>query len=156
MTVPLCRDGQCTTQEPQGPSKEHYSLPCEALAKQDKRKTSIRRSLGEGDSTELRPQPQHDLEIQDLVATLHGMHFTGRVFLDYAEMLEILRFLAARLSGRHILAYLLGLRGDSHLANAACRLLFALALAVRLQAAGIATTLGFILAIFLTSFELSS
>ncbi len=46
-----------------------------------------------------------------LVATLHGMHFTGRVFLGYAQMLEILRFLAARLPGRHILAYLPGWEG---------------------------------------------
>jgi hypothetical protein len=46
-----------------------------------------------------------------LVATLHGMHFSGRVFLGYAEMLEILRFLAERLPGRHILAYLPGWEG---------------------------------------------
>jgi hypothetical protein len=46
-----------------------------------------------------------------LVATLHGMHFSGRVFLGYAEMLEILRFLAARLPGQHILAYLPGWEG---------------------------------------------
>jgi hypothetical protein len=46
-----------------------------------------------------------------LVATLHGMHFSGRVFLGYAEMLEILRFLSGRLPGRHILAYLPGWEG---------------------------------------------
>jgi hypothetical protein len=46
-----------------------------------------------------------------LVATLHGMHFTGRVFLRYAEMLDVLRFLAARVPGERILAYLPGWEG---------------------------------------------
>jgi hypothetical protein len=46
-----------------------------------------------------------------LVASLHGMHFSGRVFLRYDEMLGVLRFLAERLEGRHILAYLPGWEG---------------------------------------------
>lgn len=46
-----------------------------------------------------------------LVATLHGMHFTGRVFLRYEEMLEVLRFLADRIPGEQILAYLPGWEG---------------------------------------------
>ncbi len=46
-----------------------------------------------------------------LVATLHGMHFTGRVFLSYREMLDVLRFLAERLPGEAILAYLPGWEG---------------------------------------------
>jgi len=46
-----------------------------------------------------------------LVATLHGMHFTGRVFLTYREMLDVLRFLAERLPGDAILAYLPGWEG---------------------------------------------
>ncbi len=46
-----------------------------------------------------------------LVATLHGMHFTGRVFLRYGEMLDILRFLCERIPGRCILAYLPGWEG---------------------------------------------
>jgi hypothetical protein len=46
-----------------------------------------------------------------LVATLHGMHFTGRIFLRYAEMLDILRFLAERIPGEEILAYLPGWEG---------------------------------------------
>jgi hypothetical protein len=46
-----------------------------------------------------------------LVATLHGMHFTGRVFLGYAEMLDVLRFLAGRVPGERILAYLPGWEG---------------------------------------------
>jgi len=46
-----------------------------------------------------------------LVATLHGMHFSGRIFLRYDEMLDVLRFLAQRLPGEHILAYLPGWEG---------------------------------------------
>jgi hypothetical protein len=46
-----------------------------------------------------------------LVATLHGMHFTGRVFLPYCEMLDVLRFLAERVPGEAILAYLPGWEG---------------------------------------------
>jgi len=46
-----------------------------------------------------------------LVATLHGMHWSGRVFLSYGEMLDVLRFLAARLLGEAILAYLPGWEG---------------------------------------------
>ncbi len=46
-----------------------------------------------------------------LVATLHGMHFSGRIFLRYDEMLDVLRFLAERLPGEHILAYLPGWEG---------------------------------------------
>jgi hypothetical protein len=46
-----------------------------------------------------------------LVATLHGMHWSGRVFLDYGEMLGVLRFLAERVPGEAILAYLPGWEG---------------------------------------------
>jgi hypothetical protein len=46
-----------------------------------------------------------------LVATLHGMHFTGRIFLRYPEMLDVLRFLADRFPGEEILAYLPGWEG---------------------------------------------
>jgi hypothetical protein len=46
-----------------------------------------------------------------LVATLHGMHWSGRVFLDYREMLGVLRFLAERVPGASILAYLPGWEG---------------------------------------------
>jgi hypothetical protein len=46
-----------------------------------------------------------------LVVALHGMHWTGRVFLPYAEMLDVLRFVAARIDGRHVLAYLPGWEG---------------------------------------------
>ena len=46
-----------------------------------------------------------------LVVTLHGMHWTGRVLLDYAAMLEVLRFVAARIEPAHVLAYLPGWEG---------------------------------------------
>jgi len=46
-----------------------------------------------------------------LVLTLHGMHWTGRIFLDYAAMLEALRFVHQRIDGRHVLAYLPGWEG---------------------------------------------
>jgi hypothetical protein len=46
-----------------------------------------------------------------LVAVLHGMHWSGRVFLDYAAMLEALRFVAERIDARHVLAYIPGWEG---------------------------------------------
>jgi hypothetical protein len=46
-----------------------------------------------------------------LALTLHGMHWTGRRFLDYRGMLETLRFVAARIEGRRVLAYLPGWEG---------------------------------------------
>jgi hypothetical protein len=46
-----------------------------------------------------------------LVVTLHGMHWTGRVFLDYAAMLEALRFVAERIEPARVLAYLPGWEG---------------------------------------------
>lgn len=46
-----------------------------------------------------------------LVVALHGQHFTGRIFHDYAGMLRALERLAAQLDGRRILAYLPGWEG---------------------------------------------
>jgi hypothetical protein len=46
-----------------------------------------------------------------LALTLHGMHWTGRVFLDYAGMLDVIRFVSERIAGRHVLAYLPGWEG---------------------------------------------
>jgi hypothetical protein len=46
-----------------------------------------------------------------LVLTLHGMHWSGRVFLDYAAMLDVLRFVAERIDPRRVLAYLPGWEG---------------------------------------------
>jgi hypothetical protein len=41
-----------------------------------------------------------------LVVTLHGMHFTGYVFNDYARMLEILRWMASRIPASRVLVLL--------------------------------------------------
>ena len=41
-----------------------------------------------------------------LVVTLHGMHYTGYVFNDYARMLEILRWIATRMPAERVLAFL--------------------------------------------------
>jgi len=46
-----------------------------------------------------------------LVVVLHGMHWTGRALLDYDAMLEVLRFVAARIEPRRVLAYLPGWEG---------------------------------------------
>ena len=40
-----------------------------------------------------------------LVVTLHGQHFTGYVFNDYARMLEILEWIATRIPGERVLAF---------------------------------------------------
>jgi hypothetical protein len=45
------------------------------------------------------------------VVTLHGMHWSGRVLLDYAAMARVLRFVAERADPRWILAYLPGWEG---------------------------------------------
>jgi hypothetical protein len=41
-----------------------------------------------------------------LVVTLHGMHYTGYVFNDYARMLEILKWIATRISADRVLVFL--------------------------------------------------
>ena len=41
-----------------------------------------------------------------LVVTLHGMHYTGYVFNDYARQLEILRWIAARIPADRALVFL--------------------------------------------------
>ena len=41
-----------------------------------------------------------------LVVTLHGMHYTGYVFNDYARMLEILTWMATRISAARVLVFL--------------------------------------------------
>ncbi|HEY6207494.1 MAG TPA: hypothetical protein VIW28_00415, partial [Gemmatimonadales bacterium] len=41
-----------------------------------------------------------------LVVTLHGMHFTGYIFNDYARMLEILRWIATRIPAERVLAFI--------------------------------------------------
>lgn len=46
-----------------------------------------------------------------LVVALNGMHFTGRVFLDYDGMLDTLRRLAEQIDPARVLAYLPGWEG---------------------------------------------
>ena len=41
-----------------------------------------------------------------LVVTLHGMHFTGYIFNDYARMLEILRWIASEMPAERVLAFI--------------------------------------------------
>ena len=41
-----------------------------------------------------------------LVVTLHGMHFTGYIFNDYARMLEILRWIATQMPPDRVLAFI--------------------------------------------------
>ena len=42
----------------------------------------------------------------ELVVTLHGMHFTGYIFNDYARMLEILRWIATQIPADRVLAFI--------------------------------------------------
>jgi len=46
-----------------------------------------------------------------LVASLHGMHWSGYVFNTYDQMLTALRWIADRIEGRRVLAYLPGWEG---------------------------------------------
>ncbi len=46
-----------------------------------------------------------------LVATLHGMHWSGYVFNTYESMLRTLSWIAERIEGRRVLAYLPGWEG---------------------------------------------
>jgi hypothetical protein len=41
-----------------------------------------------------------------MVTTLHGMHYTGYIFNDYAKMLEILRWIATQIPADRVLAFL--------------------------------------------------
>jgi hypothetical protein len=41
-----------------------------------------------------------------LVTTLHGMHYTGYMFNDYAKMLEILRWISTQIAPDRVLAFL--------------------------------------------------
>ncbi|MBE2270978.1 MAG: hypothetical protein IAE80_22265 [Anaerolinea sp.] len=46
-----------------------------------------------------------------LVVTLHGMHWSGYTFNTYAQMIDTLRYVAARIDGGQVLAYLPGWEG---------------------------------------------
>jgi hypothetical protein len=41
-----------------------------------------------------------------LVVSLHGMHWTGYIFNDFAKCLEILEWMATQISGKHVLVFL--------------------------------------------------
>jgi hypothetical protein len=41
-----------------------------------------------------------------LVTTLHGMHYTGYIFNDYARMLEILRWMATQIPPERVMAFI--------------------------------------------------
>ena len=40
-----------------------------------------------------------------LATTLHGMHYTGYIFNDYAKMLEILRWMSKQIAGERVLVF---------------------------------------------------
>ncbi len=46
-----------------------------------------------------------------LVVVLHGMHWSGRIFNTYDAMLDALRWIAERIDGRRVLAFLPGWEG---------------------------------------------
>ncbi len=46
-----------------------------------------------------------------LVVTLHGMHWSGYTFNTYAQMIDTLRYVATRIDGSQVLAYLPGWEG---------------------------------------------
>jgi len=70
----------------------------------------VERALGLRPFAERPDVPDWAREIR-LVVALHGMHWTGRRFLDYEQMQGVLRFVAARVGGRRVLAYLPGWEG---------------------------------------------
>ena len=41
-----------------------------------------------------------------LVLTLHGQHYTGYIFNDYAKQLEILRWVSTQIPAKHVLAFM--------------------------------------------------
>jgi len=55
---------------------------------------------------ESRPDVPAWLKRTALVVTLHGMHYTGYVFNDFARMLEILKWIATQIPADRVLAFL--------------------------------------------------
>ncbi|MBM4337603.1 MAG: hypothetical protein FJ108_17080 [Deltaproteobacteria bacterium] len=96
--------------------REHEAPPC-VIARGDAvagmleaQLAFVRRVFGLRDWAEREDVPSWARELR-LALTLHGMHWTGRTFLDYAGMLGVLRFVAERIDGKHVLAYLPGWEG---------------------------------------------
>jgi hypothetical protein len=57
-------------------------------------------------SYETRPDAPQWMRDVAMVTTLHGMHYTGFVFNDYAQQLEILRWIATKMPAQRVLAFL--------------------------------------------------
>ena len=55
---------------------------------------------------ESRPDVPAWLQQTALVVTLHGMHYTGYVFNDFARMLEILKWIATQIPADRVLAFI--------------------------------------------------
>jgi len=55
---------------------------------------------------ETRPDVQPWMRNIAMVTTLHGMHYTGFMFNDYARMLEILRWMATQIPAERVLAFI--------------------------------------------------
>jgi len=53
-----------------------------------------------------RPDVPDWMRRTSLVVTLHGMHYTGYIFNDYARMLAILRWMATRIEAARVLVFL--------------------------------------------------
>ena len=97
-------------------AREHEAPPCviargdAARGQHDAQLDFARRAYGLARWEERGDVPGWARELR-LAVTLHGMHWTGRLFLDYAGMLRVLRFVAERIEGRFVLAYLPGWEG---------------------------------------------
>jgi hypothetical protein len=57
-------------------------------------------------SWDTRPDVPQWMRDVAMVTTLHGMHYTGFVFNDYAQQLEILRWIATKMPAERVLAFL--------------------------------------------------
>lgn len=84
--------------------------PVDAEASAVRHVSEVRDALGMTSWSERVDVPEWMRQIS-LVVTLHGQHFTGRIFADYGMMLDDLRRLADLMDGRRILAYLPGWEG---------------------------------------------
>lgn len=66
------------------------------------------RLLSPWESRQDMPTWAHDIR---LCLNIHGMHWSGYTFNTYDQMLDIIRFVAQRIDGKHVLAYLPGWEG---------------------------------------------
>ncbi|MBK6782023.1 MAG: twin-arginine translocation signal domain-containing protein [Gemmatimonadetes bacterium] len=89
VSLPAWRAGHAATQE--AATADHYAHLARAYRIPD---------------WDTRPDVPDWLRRTALVTTLHGMHYTGYIFNDYPKMLTTLRWMAARIPGERILAFL--------------------------------------------------